>query len=178
MRRLSGIVSVLVSVAHSGQAGARRDAALVLACLSLLPHTSAVASSSGAVEVMVAAAAQLCDSEVLESSSAAFEALVACEGGRSVIPSTAVASCVQLLSDESEAVYSNATFVLEQITTDAAVPPQMCAAAAATRAPLPRYSEQPAQAVRDRAELADHPTLDCAADLHLRPRVCALGART
>ena len=53
-------VSALVSVAHSGQAGARRDAALVLACLSLLPHTSAVASSSGAVEVMVAAAAQLC----------------------------------------------------------------------------------------------------------------------
>jgi hypothetical protein len=115
-----------------------------------------VASSSGAVEVMVAAAAQLCDPDVLESSPAAFEALVACEGGRSVIPSTAVAACVQLLSDEREAVYSNATFVLEQITTDAAVPPQMCAAAAAgpltrvhtrllTRAPMPRYSEQPQQ---------------------------------
>ena len=47
-------IAPLVSVAHAGDATARRDAALVLACLSTPPHSESVATLGGA-EVLLAA---------------------------------------------------------------------------------------------------------------------------
>jgi hypothetical protein len=83
------------------------------------------------VEVLLEAAAQLADHELLEAAAAALEMLVACKDSRSAIKAKGVPACVQLLSHELEAVRVHATHVLAALVDDSECQRAVAAAGAA-----------------------------------------------
>ena len=132
----AGGVAPLVAVAQARidlSSSTRREAALVLSSLSTAANTNAVATNGG-IGVLIAAlelSTLTGDGQMTQAASAALRELVACDAGRSAILSGGVPACVQLLSNESEAVQLDALHVLRKITSDDEGQAAVCSASAA-----------------------------------------------
>ena len=118
----AGGVAPLVAVAQARidlSSSTRREAALVLSSLSTAANTNAVATNGG-IGVLIAAlelSTLTGDGQMTQAAAAALRELVACDAGRSAILSGGVPACVQLLSNESEAVQLDALHVLQVLRT-------------------------------------------------------------
>jgi hypothetical protein len=113
-----GGVAALIAVANrSGTAAsATRDAAMLLACLAMPPHTAAVASARG-TEVLIEAL-QTTGTPLTLVAVSALGQLVKEPQGRAAVIRAGVAPCVGLLESRSDEVQLHALLVLQAIASD------------------------------------------------------------
>ena len=131
----AGGIAPLVAVAKANDLGSstRREAALVLSSLSTAANATSIAEAGGVGVLIGALELSARDPLMTLRASSALRELVACDAGRSAILSEGVPACVQLLSNESEAVQLNSLDVLKELTNDdAAGQAAVCAAGGAT----------------------------------------------